>query len=110
MKQGAEYNCVVQGNRSFHDAAFRRGSLTHFDKVAPSNQATGLFPSCFMCDAREAGIEGKEDAQKPSGEQGSYKSYFLPLFTQGLHTTEAKAQQMLFLYQELQRNCTVNLP
>lgn len=43
MKQGAQYNGVIQGNRSFHSAAFKRGSVTHLRKVALSNQAIGLF-------------------------------------------------------------------
>lgn len=46
-KQGAQCNCLVQGNGSFHDAALKRGSLTHLHKVGLSNQAIGLFPSCF---------------------------------------------------------------
>lgn len=47
MKQGAQCNCLAQGNGSFHDAALKRGSLTLLHKVGLSNQAIGLFPSCF---------------------------------------------------------------
>ena len=64
MKQGAQCNCVVQGKRSFHDAAFKRGSLIHLHEVALSNQAIGLFPQCFMRDAKEADVKGKQGAYK----------------------------------------------